>query len=145
MHDGRSLTLARTEIMDRTILVKIAKIVGTWLPAILLILIFARQGWSKFSGTSGWAIAFRHWGYPDWFRIMIGILELGAVVLLALGRTAAFGAIVIIVVMLGAWATHLIFDGGRHMSSEVVPLVLASIVLILRRRQVANALMRPVP
>lgn len=125
--------------MDKT-LGKIAKIIGTWLPAILLILIFARQGWSKFSDTSGWAIAFRHWGYPTWFRLMIGTLELGAVVLLALGRTAAFGAIIILVVMLGAWATHLMFDSGHNMTSEVVPLVLASSVLILRRRQVVHAL-----
>lgn len=122
--------------MNKTIVVKVAKTIGTWLPAILLILIFARQGWSKFDDSSGWAVAFRNWGYPDWFRVTIGILELAAVALLALGRTAAFGAILILVVMLGAWATHLIFDGGRHMTSEVVPLVLASIVLIVRRRQV---------
>jgi uncharacterized membrane protein YphA (DoxX/SURF4 family) len=128
--------------MDKAQVVKIAKIVGVWLPAILLILIFARQGWSKFSDASGWAVAFRHWGYPDWFRVTIGILELVAAVLLALGRTAAFGAIIIIVVMLGAWATHLIYDGGRHMTSEVVPLVLASIVLIARRRQVSGTLAR---
>lgn len=125
--------------MDKTTLVKVAKIIGAWLPAILLILIFARQGWAKFSDTSGWAVAFRHWGYPDWFRVMIGILELAAVGLLALGRTAAFGAIIILVVMLGAWATHLVFDGGRHMTSEVVPLILATIVLIVRRRQLATA------
>lgn len=128
--------------MDKATLVKVAKVIGMWLPAILLILVFARQGWAKFSDTSGWAIAFRHWGYPDWFRVTIGILELAAALLLALGRTAAFGAIIIIVVMLGAWATHIIFDGGRNMTSEVVPLVLASIVLIVRRRQVASALAR---
>ena len=121
--------------MDKTTLVKVAKVAGMWLPAILLILVFARQGWAKFDNASGWATAFRHWGYPDWFRVLIGILELAAVVLLALGRTAAYGALIIIVVMLGAWATHLIFDGGRHMTSEVVPLVLASIVLIARRGQ----------
>ena len=125
--------------MVKPTLVKVAKTIGVWIPAILLILIFARQGWAKFSDTSGWAIAFRHWGYPDWFRITIGTLELGAVLLLALGRTAAFGAIIIIVVMLGAWATHLIFDGGRNMTSEVVPLVLASITLIVRRQQVTTA------
>jgi len=121
--------------MNKTTFVRAAKVAGMWLPAILLILVFSRQGWAKFSDTSGWAAAFRHWGYPDWFRVTIGVLELTAVLLLALGRTAAYGALIIIVVMLGAWATHLIFDGGRHMTSEVVPLVLASIVLILRRQQ----------
>lgn len=128
--------------MEKTALVKVAKIVGTWLPAILLLLVFIPQGLAKFSDTSGWTTAFRHWGYPDWFRMLIGTLELSAAVLLLLGRTAAFGAIIIIVVMLGAWATHLIFDGGRHMTSEVVPLVLATIVLIVRRRQVTNAFAR---
>jgi len=122
--------------MQKSTALKTAKIVGMWIPAILLILIFARQGWSKFSDTSGWAAAFRHWGYPDWFRVTIGVMEVGASVLLALGRTAAFGAILIILVMLGGMATHLIFDGGRHLTSEVVPLVLASIVLVVRRRQV---------
>jgi hypothetical protein len=59
------------------------------------------------------------------------------VALLVLGRTAAFGAILIIAVMVGGMATHVIFDQGRHMTSEVVPLVLATIVLAVRRRQVA--------
>jgi hypothetical protein len=66
------------------------------------------------------------------------VTELSAVVLLLLGRTAAFGAILIIVVMLGGMTTHVIFDGGRHMTSEVVPLVLATIVLIVQRKQVSN-------
>lgn len=132
----------RTEIMAKTALVKVAKIVGTWIPAVFLILVFIPQGLAKFSDTSGWAAAFRQWGYPDWFRMLIGALELGAALLLLLGRTAAFGAIIIIVVMLGAWATHLILEGGRHMTSEVVPLVLATIVLIVRRRQVTSAIAR---
>ncbi len=46
---------------------------------------------ATFIDTGGWAAAFRHWGYPDWFRVMIGVLELAGVVLLTLGRTAAFG------------------------------------------------------
>ena len=128
--------------MDKTTVVRFAKVVGSWLPAILLVLIFARQGWAKFNDSSGWAVAFRHWGYPDWFRVTIGVFELGGVLLLLLGRTAAFGALVIIAVMLGAWGTHLAFDGGRHMTSEVVPLVLAFIVLIVRRGQVRAAIAR---
>jgi putative oxidoreductase len=134
--------LAPERHMQKEGVVKTARTVGMWIPAILLILIFARQGWSKFSDTSGWAVAFRHWGYPDWFRVAIGVMEVGAAVLLALGRTAAFGAIIIVLVMLGGMATHLIFDGGRHLTSEVVPLVLAFIVLAMRRRQVVDLLER---
>lgn len=131
--------------MQRDTIVRTAKVIGMWIPAILLVLIFAPQGWSKFNDASGWARAFRHWGYPDWFRVTIGVLELGAVTLLILGRTAAFGALIIIVVMLGAWATHILFDGGRNMTSEVVPLTLATIVLVVRRRQLTRALGRSQP
>lgn len=128
--------------MERAQAVRVAKTIGMWIPAILLVLIFARQGWAKFDGDSGWAVAFRHWGYPAWFRVTIGVIELSAVVLLLLGRTAAFGAMLIIVVMLGGMATHVIFDGGRHMTSEVVPLVLATIVLVVRRREVRGLVAR---
>ena len=128
--------------MQKATIIKAAKIIGLWIPAILLTLIFVPQGWSKFSDASGWAVAFRNWGYPDWFRVGIGVLEVAAVALLLLGRTAAFGALLIIVVMLGGMATHIVFDGGRHLTSEVVPLTLATVVLVLRRRQVSEALDR---
>lgn len=117
---------------------KVARTIGIWIPALLLVMIFAPQGWSKFFADSGWGRAFRHWGYPDWFRVTIGVMELSAVALLLLGRTAAFGALLVIAVMLGGMATHVIFDGGRHMTSEVVPLVLGTVVLVLRRSQVAD-------
>lgn len=124
--------------MTKSKLISIAKVVGTWLPALLLVLIFVPQGLAKFDDASGWAKAFRFWGYPDWFRITIGVLELLAALLLIAGRTAAFGAILIIVIMLGGMATHLIFEGGRHMTSELVPLMLATIVLAIRRGQVTR-------
>jgi putative oxidoreductase len=125
--------------MRRESLLAGAKALGRWLPAVLLILIFLPQGWSKFSDTSGWAVAFRHWGYPDWFRILIGVTELTAAILLLTGRAAVWGALLIIAVMLGGTATHLLFDHGRHVTSEVVPVVLASIVVYARRGQLRRA------
>ena len=118
--------------MDKTQRGELARLIAAWIGAALLTLIFVPAGWQKFSDHSGWAVAFRHWGYPTWFRILIGVLELGGVALLLSGRWAAAGAVVIIVVMLGGMATHVVFDGGRHVTSEVVPLVLASLVLWMR-------------
>ena len=120
--------------MNKATFVRTAEVAGMWLPAILLILIFARQGWAKFNDTSGWAVAFRHWGYPDWFRVTIGVLELSAVLLLALGRTAAYGAIIIIVVMLGAMGTHVYWGRPNQVTSEILPLFLASMVALGRRK-----------
>ena len=124
--------------MQKETVKRVAKFVGLWLPVILLVLIFTPQGWAKFNDASGWAKAFRHWGYPDWFRMLIGLVELSGVALLLLGRTAALGALLLICVMLGAMATHVAFDGGRHMTSEVVPLTLSTIVLIMRHRQLTG-------
>ena len=117
-------------------------IAARWLPALMLAYVFGTQGFAKFSETSGWATAFRHWGYPDWFRIVIGVLEVAAAACMLYGRTAIFGALMIICVMIGAEATHVLKDGGRHMTSEVVPLTLGTIVLIVRRRQIGELMER---
>ena len=86
---------------------QVLKTIGRWIPVVLLTLIFVPAGWAKFSDTSGWARAFRHWGYPDWFRVTIGVLELAAVGLLLSGRAAAWGALLVIALMLGGTATQI--------------------------------------
>ena len=127
--------------MTRDHLIKAARVIGTWLPAILLVLIFVPQGLAKFDDSSGWARAFRLWGYADWFRITIGALELLAALLLITGRAAVLGAMTIMVIMLGGMATHLIFEGGKHMTSEIVPLTLATIVFVIRRKQLRSLIL----
>ena len=111
----------------------IAKQLLLWVITIFLAYIFIRQGVSKFSDTSGWAQAFRGWHYPDWFRITIGVVEVAAAALLFVKRYAWIGAAMIIAVMLGGMGTHLFAGHPRHMTSEIMPLVLASIVLFVRR------------
>lgn len=123
-------------MITRSSLATAGRIAAAWIPAILLIMIFAKQGLAKFDDTSGWAVAFRNWDYPVWFRITIGVLEVGAAALLLWGRTAPIGAMIIICVMLGGTATHIIKDGGRHVTSEIVPIALSTIILVVRRKQV---------
>ncbi len=50
---------------------------------------------------------FEGWGYPAWFALVTGALEMAAGVLLFVGRTRFFGAALTGVVMLGAIVTHL--------------------------------------
>jgi putative oxidoreductase len=123
-------------MMDRARMIRWTRLIGVWAATLLLATIFIPQGLAKFSDTSGWATAFRHWGYPTWFRIAIGVIELGGIALMLWPRSAKWGAMAILVVMGGAWVTHIAFDGGRHMTSEVVPIVLASVVLWLRWKSV---------
>ena len=112
----------------------IAREVALWLITVFLAYVFLRQGFAKFSDDSGWARAFRVWHYPDWFRILIGVVEVTAVVLLFIPRVALVGAIMIVIVMLGGMATHLWWGQPRYITSEILPLVLATLVALGRKR-----------
>ena len=118
--------------MDRARVIRWSRLGGAWVATLLLATIFVPQGIAKFSDTSGWAKAFNHWGYPKWFRLAIGAIELAGVALLFWPRLARWGAAALLVVMAGAWFTHITFDHGRNMTSEIVPITLSSLVLWLR-------------
>jgi hypothetical protein len=107
-----------------------------WGLSLMLILVFTRAGLAKFDDSSGWARAFAVWGYPIWFRMLIGAVEIAAAVLLLWPRTAAYGAILIIVVMLGGMGTHVVIEHrpGR-VTSELGQLTFSSIVLAGRWRR----------
>ena len=121
---------------------RIAVDVVLWVFALFLAWIFSRQGYAKFSDSSGWAQAFRAWHFPDWFRVLIGIAEVAAAVLLLTRRTALAGALIIIVVMLGAMGTHIYWGRPGQVTSEILPLLLAIVVATGRRR--SFVLRRPV-
>jgi putative oxidoreductase len=109
-----------------------------WLPTLFLVYVFAQQGPSKFSDSSGWAKAFAVWHFPVWFRILIGVLETGAAVLLLTRRSAPIGAALIALVMLGGMGTHIYRGHPEQVTSEVVPLVLSVVVLRGRWRHFAT-------
>ena len=116
---------------------QVAVDVALWVFALFLAWVFIRQGLAKFSDTSGWARAFRVWHFPVWFRVLIGVLETSAAVLLLTRRTAFAGAIIIIAVMVGAMATHVYWGQPGQVTSEVLPLLLATMVALGRRRSFA--------
>ena len=105
-----------------------------WVFSLFLAWVFIRQGYAKFSDTSGWAQAFSVWHFPVWFRVLIGVAETIAAVLLLTRRTAMAGALIIIVVMLGAMGTHIYWGRPGQVTSEILPLLLATMVAIGRRR-----------
>ena len=113
---------------------QVVRDVVLWVFALFLAWIFMRQGIAKFSDTSGWARAFRVWHFPVWFRMSIGVLEMAAAVLLLTRRTAFAGAIIIIVVMIGAMGTHVYWGRPAQVTSEILPLLLATMVALGRRK-----------
>jgi len=113
---------------------RIALDVVLWVFALFLAWVFVRQGIAKFSDHSGWARAFRAWHFPVWFRVCVGVAETAAALLLLTRRTAFAGAAIIIAVMLGAMGTHIWWGHPGQVTSEVLPLFLAAMVAIGRRK-----------
>ena len=140
-HDGATLSSRSSHVnVARIARIKAgARLAAVWIPTLFLVFVFAPQAWNKLSDTGGWAVAFRHWGYPVWFRILIGFVETGAALLLLWPRAAVVGAALIIAVMLGGTGTHIVKDHGRHVTSEVLPITLATIVLVLRIRRARSS------
>ena len=111
------------------------RVVFLWLIAMFLAYVFIRQGLAKFSDDSGWATAFRMWHYPVWFRVVIGVVEVMAGVLVLIPRAALAGAVLIMIVMLGGMGTHLWWGHPGQVTSELTPLLLASLVAFGRRNE----------
>jgi uncharacterized membrane protein YphA (DoxX/SURF4 family) len=117
---------------------EIAREIVLWVFALFLTWVFIRQGLAKFDDTSGWARAFRTWHFPVWFRILIGMIETSAAVLLLWKRTAFVGAVLVMAVMLGAMATHVYWGRPEQITSEVLPLALSTMVALGRRKDLGR-------
>jgi len=89
----------------------------------ILIVAFFGAGLSKFL-MPGMEEAFRIWGYPDWFRIVVGVGEVVATVLLLMPKWTKLVAGLLALEMIGAVVTHV-----RVGQFEQLPLPIALLVL----------------
>ncbi|RLL40129.1 DoxX family protein [Oceanobacillus piezotolerans] len=102
---------------------------------ILLGLGFTMFGLSKFT-SKDMIEGFKGYGYPAWFRMFTGAVELLAAVLLIVGiwneLVAAIGGLFVVGVMVGAVLTHIkIKDEFKNMVMPIILLILGGIVLSL--------------
>jgi putative oxidoreductase len=112
------------------------RLVAVWILQSLLAAFFAVQAVVKLGGSQAWITRFRAWGYPDHFYLVVGLAELSGAILMLIPRLAKLGVLLLIAVMLGAAATHLI----HHEPQVATTLVLtALLVLILYLRRGADS------
>jgi uncharacterized membrane protein YphA (DoxX/SURF4 family) len=83
-----------------------------------------KNGVFKLEEGAFWTNAFRDWGYPVWFRILVGVLEIGGGVLLLIPKFRPVGGIILCIIMLGALGTRLIFGTGYE---DAIYLIFAAI------------------
>jgi uncharacterized membrane protein YphA (DoxX/SURF4 family) len=104
-----------------------------WIIALFLALVCLRSGLLKVTGNIFWVRDFHRWGYPDWFRIVVGLAELVSMALLLVPGFAVYGASVFSVVMLGAIYTHATHNELSRLPFNLLLLALALIIAFTRR------------
>jgi putative oxidoreductase len=114
-----------------------AKNIGLWVVQVVLAAAFVSAGGAKLAGAPAMVQMFDAIGVGQWFRYVTGTLEVGSAILLFIPGLAAFGAVVLACVMVGAILTHLTVLHTPP-TGPVVLLVLAVIVLWGRWSQVAR-------
>jgi len=103
------------------------KIIAIWMLTALLAFVFLAFGAGKFLSPAA-AAQFARWGYPDWLRTAIGVLEIGGALILLVPRVAWEGAVILALVLAGAIFTLLRFGEGFHV---VLPALLLCVVAII--------------
>ena len=115
------------------------KSVSLWVVRGLLALAFASAGGAKLYGVPMLVEEFQHMGLGQWFRYFTGTLELLGAVLVLVPSLAAFGAALLICIMIGATLMHLLVIGGSPVPALVL-LALSAIVAYARRGQIGRVL-----
>jgi uncharacterized membrane protein YphA (DoxX/SURF4 family) len=77
-----------------------------WTISVLIALVMLMQGGAKFASDGHWVRSFAAWGYAAWFRLLVGVAEVGGAVVLVIPRVARYGATTLAAVMVGAVATQ---------------------------------------
>ena len=112
---------------------RIAKEVVLWIIALFLALVCLRSGWLKVTSNIFWVRDFHRWGYPDWFRIVVGLAELTSMALLLVPRFASYGASLFAGVMLGAIFTHYTHNETSRLPFNLLLLALSLIIAFTRQ------------
>ena len=107
---------------------------GIWALTMILALIYVMAGVPKVGAFDFIAARFEEvWGYPDWFRTLIGGLEFIGGVFLIIPSTAFYAASMLGGIMLGAMYTHLALGNPSFAPIPAICLILLMIVAYTRR------------
>ncbi len=108
------------------------KTIAVWVLSALLAALFLYAGVPKILGTGEAPEHFAHWGYPAWFCVLIGLVEVAGGVALLVPPIAFYAAGMLGVVMIGAIYTHLI-KAAPGVPIPTVCLILLALIAYLRR------------
>jgi putative oxidoreductase len=87
---------------------RVLKGLAVWVPTVVFGLFFVMQGVMKLQPASPWEGRFAEWGFPAWFLIVVGVMELAGGIGLFVPRVSAYAALTLAVTMVGALGTHVV-------------------------------------
>lgn len=85
------------------------KIVGL-VARIALLAVFVGAGGNRVFGTQQQVMEFVVYGYPDWLRVVTGVIQVIGVLLLWFRETRLIGAVLVLLVIIGAALTYWRYD-----------------------------------
>jgi putative oxidoreductase len=112
--------------------VNAAKNAALWALKVVLAAVFLLFGIQKLLGGTAWVQLFAMAGYPEWFRMVVGVIETAGGVALLIPGLSAYAAIALAVVMFGATFTQLVSGGGWDALASLALLVALIVVARLR-------------
>jgi putative oxidoreductase len=100
----------------------------------LLILMFLMAGLGKITGSKMHVEGFNHWGYPQWFRIVTGLVEIVGAAALIIGfwehSWVTAGALLLGVTAIGGIITHIRVKDSFKQTFPIVLLGIISFILL---------------
>jgi uncharacterized membrane protein YphA (DoxX/SURF4 family) len=105
----------------------------------LVAAVFLAAGGAKLAGVPMLVEEFEHIGLGQWFRYLTGALEVAGAVAILVPSVAAFGAVLLSCIMVGAIATHLFVIGGSA-APAIVLLGLSAIIAWSHRERLGATL-----
>jgi uncharacterized membrane protein YphA (DoxX/SURF4 family) len=108
------------------------KAIGTRTLQVVIGLMLVLVGTGKFRGHF-WAERFSHWGYPDGFYMVVGVMEAAAGVAIWIPKLATYGALLVMVIMVAAAFTGLIHGEVAFVGAPIFYFCACAIVALSRR------------
>ena len=103
-----------------------------WALQILTAAAFLASGGAKLAGAKQMVEVFDKIGRGQWFRYLTGALEIAGAIALLIPSFTFYGAATLIVVMVGAVASHLLILGGSF-APALVLLIFSAVIAYFRR------------
>ncbi|WP_344472529.1 DoxX family protein [Nonomuraea monospora] len=98
-----------------------------WVLQVVVAGFFVVAALGKFAGAEPSASTFAAIGFGDWFRVLVGVLEVAGAVALLVPRLAGVAGLALAGLMAGAVVTEAFVSGG----GVVLPLVLLLLCLVV--------------